>query len=62
MVKVNVLRANHGDAIHIQYTHEGVNRNILIDSVTGATYFSQPNGRAKNGKLKILIKDLCSRG
>ncbi|HRG62015.1 MAG TPA: MBL fold metallo-hydrolase [Burkholderiales bacterium] len=57
MVKVNVLKAGCGDSIHIQYTHEGVNKNILIDTGTSAMFSSGDDGR-----LRKLIKDLQSKG
>lgn len=54
MIKVNFLKANNGDSIHISYN----NKNIIIDTGIGATYSSKPNGRKKNGELKSLIQEL----
>lgn len=57
MVQVNVLKAGCGDSIHIQYTHEGANKNILIDTGTSAMFSSGDDGR-----LRKLIKCLQSKG
>ena len=57
MVQVNVLKAGCGDSIHIQYPHEGVNKNILVDTGTGAMFSSGDDGR-----LRKLIKCLQSKG
>lgn len=54
MLKINFLKANNGDSIHISYN----SKNILIDTGTGATYSSKPNGRKKDGELHSLIQSL----
>ena len=56
-MEIKFLKANNGDSIHIS----SGNKNILIDTGTGATYFSKSNGRSKNGELKSLVNDLQSK-
>lgn len=57
---VKFLKANNGDSIFISYKHDNTSKNILIDTGTGATYSSKPNGKKKDGELKNLIDDLHS--
>lgn len=61
MSEIKFLKANNGDAIFISYKHNSNSKNILIDTGTGATYCSKPNGRKKDGELKNLINDLQSK-
>ncbi|HJE03674.1 MAG TPA: MBL fold metallo-hydrolase [Aliarcobacter thereius] len=56
-MEIKFLKANNGDSIHISFG----NKNILIDTGTGATYLSKPNGRPQNGELKSLINKLQSK-
>lgn len=56
-MEIIFLKANNGDSIYIS----SGNKNILIDTGTGATYLSKPNGRPQNGELKSLINDLQSK-
>lgn len=56
-MEIKFLKANNGDSIHIS----SGNKNILIDTGTGATYLSKPNGRLQHGELKSLINDLQSK-
>lgn len=58
MIKINFLKANNGDSIHISYN----SKNIIIDSGTGATYSSKNGNRAEQyGELKHTINEIKNR-
>jgi beta-lactamase superfamily II metal-dependent hydrolase len=57
MLKINFLKANNGDSIHIAYNK----KNIIIDTGVGVTYYSKPNGRNKDGEFKKLIVELQNK-
>ena len=55
MIKVNFLKANNGDSIHISYNY----KNIIIDSGIGATFSSKKGNRPKQyGELKSVIDNI----
>ena len=57
-MKINFLKANNGDAIHISYC----GKNIIIDTGVGSTYSSKVGGRAKRyGQLKDVIDEIISK-
>lgn len=54
-MKINVLKANNGDAIHISYG----GKNIIIDTGVGSTYNSKVGNRSKkSGQLKEVIDEI----
>lgn len=55
---IKVLKAFNGDSILVSYIHDGETKNILIDTGTPATYYSEDTG---DGELKEIIQNIKNR-
>ncbi len=62
-MRIKLLQANHGDAIHIKIPKSYNNHyNIIIDGGPKSTYnFKNRRNRTEQGALKTLLKDIIGK-
>src|SRR5690349_11402460 len=63
-MKLNILKAFNGDAIHIQFNEGTLVRNILIDGGMPNTYITLKGKKGKEvkGELNLLVEEISNKG